>query len=350
MLRFFSAIILTLIFGTRIFSQFNPKLESYKHYSIVTKKDTIHFHIYCIGELSQKKELLVYLHGSGSAPLFNIIERYDTLFSLVNNEPKQKIQKSLFINSSVPFDLDQIPEDYAIVLISKKGIPFQVNNIQFTAPKSFYESESIDYRVDQADRVIHYIRKKLCKNLKSILVLGHSEGSDVAAKLAIVNKSITHLAFWSGGGPTQYYDFALFIRNEVHRGNITEADAMHQLDSLIDQIHSINTEPNKLSKQWLGHTYQRWYSFSEPSINNLLKVKIPIFIAMGAKDKSVPIESFYLIPIEFARLGKTNLTYKIYPEYDHSFNIPPKSEKENWQFHFMDVFNDLLKWKNQLAE
>ncbi len=325
-------------------AQFEPNLDKYKHFQLARKKEIINYHIYSKLPLKQNKGVIVYLHGSGSGPLFEINENIDTVEVMVEGNSKKKIQKSMNIKSSVPFDLNRFPESYAFVVISKMGIPFAVTNNKFIPPKIFFEKESLNYRVFQADEVINYILKKQCTNAKKVVVIGHSEGSDVAAKLATRNKKITHLGYWSGGGPTQYYDFALFIRNEVHKGNLTEAEAIVQLDSLIKKARDIANEPNNIYKKWYGHSYQRWATFTEPSISNLLKVNIPIYIAMGAKDMSVPIESMYFIPIEFARNKKDNLTLKIYPELDHSFNIPPKKDGEEWQVFFMDVFLEMMKW------
>ena len=109
--------------------------------------------------------------------------------------------------NSIPFDLDRIPLNLAFVLISKKGIPSIVNSESFKASRTYYENESLDYRVWQGNTVINHILKKQIKQPKKVIVIGHSEGSDVVAKLGTINKKITHIGFWSGGGNTQYYDF-----------------------------------------------------------------------------------------------------------------------------------------------
>jgi len=41
------------------------------------------------------------------------------------------------------------------------------------------------------------------------------------------------------------------------------------------------------------------------------------------------------------------LTFKIYPDYNHSFAIPPKNENEEWSWEFMNVFDDFMKWVEQ---
>nr|WP_252732520.1 dienelactone hydrolase family protein [Cellulophaga baltica] len=75
-----------------------------------------------------------------------------------------------------------------------------------------------------------------------------------------------------------------------------------------------------------------------------MKIEIPIFVAIGSKDQAVPVESAYLIPIEFIRQKKEKLTFKVYPALDHGF----ERELENGEFedHWNDVFQDFLNWVN----
>ena len=116
------------------------------------------------------------------------------------------------------------------------------------------------------------------------------------------------------------------------------------MDSLFNEIKNIHANANSTTNIWQGNTYRRWSQFSEPAIDNLLKIDKPLFVALGAKDESVPVESGLLIPIEFLNHRKTNLTFKLYPDYDHSFNKVPANENENWESHWTDVFKEFLSW------
>ena len=329
------------------FGQSDPRMEEYQHKIIFTKTDTINYHIYSKGKIEGKSKILIFFHGSGGNPLFMQSIKTDTLKVVENGETKNKIQKSIFINSSVPFDLDRISDDYVFVLISKKGVPFSADKDSYKPSQIFYNNESLNYRVWQGDEVIKDLIKKFIKNPKKVVIIGHSEGSDVVAKLGYKNKKITHIGYWAGGANTQYYDFALFIQKDVQSGKITQTEANKSLDSLFTDIKNIENDPYSSERQWLGHPYRRWTQFTEPSIDNLLKINKPLFVAVAGKDESVPIESSLLIPIEFIRHKKENLTFKIYPEYNHSFAKPPKSEKDEWSWEFMNVFEDFMKWVEQ---
>lgn len=326
------------------FCQFDPKTDKYIHKSLFVNKDTINYHLYSKGTIEGKNKILIFFHGSGPTPLFSEAIHIDTLSIIENGETKKKIQKSKIMGSSVPFDLDKIPDEYLFVLISKKGVPFININETFKPNKIFYENEGLDYRVWQGNKVINELTKNGIKKPDKLVIIGHSEGSDVVAKLGHQNKKITHVGFWAGGANTQYYDFALFIQKEVQNGKITQTQASKSLDSLFIEIKNIENDPTNTNKQWQGNSYRRWSKFAEPSLDNLLKINKPIFVAVGGKDEAVPIESSLLIPIEFIRHKKNNLTFKIYPEFNHSFAIAPKNENDNWDWKWMTVFDEFIKW------
>jgi esterase/lipase/ribosomal protein L19 len=305
---------------------------AYKHFSIYKNKDTINYHIYSKEDFDKLDGFVLYIQGSGAAPFFTIRKEGD----------------AEWVSRSVPnFDFVRFSKKIAFVVISKKCIPFSVTNKEFKIPNCFYEYESLDYRVWQADEAIKNITNRQIRKSKKVIVIGHSEGSDVVAKLGTKNKSITHIGYWAGGGNSQYYDFALFIRKEVAKGNLSEAEALKQLDSLATKLKEIETNRNSITDFWEGHTFKRWTSFSEPPIENLLKIKVPIFVAVGAKDESVPIESSYLIQTEFIRHKKNNLTFRVYPDYDHSFQTVPVPGKEERTSHWKDIFDEFIKWTEQ---
>lgn len=342
-------IILTIVpFLT--FGQFDPKIEEYQHKKIITELDTINYQIYSNGDLKDKNKILIYFQGSGGDPLFMQTIKIDTLEVLENGMTKDKVEESIVLCSFVPFDLDRIPNDYIFVIISKKGVPFSPYRETYKPNQAYFENESLNYRVWQGDEVINDLTKYYIKNPNKVVILGHSEGADVVAKLGHTNKKITHVGFWAGGANTQYYDFALFIQKDVQSGIITQMEAVKSLESLFDDIKNIESDPSSTEKQWLGNSYRRWAHFSEPSIDNLLKINNPLFVAVAGKDEAVPIESSLLIPIEFIRHKKTNLTFKIYPDYDHSFAIPLQDEHgedEDWIWEWMNVFEDFMKWVEQ---
>jgi len=317
--------------------------KKFIHYQIIKKKDTIHFHMYGKENLSTKKGFIVFIQGSGATSLYQTIRKTDTIIDAKTG--KKKLKKYVEVHSSAPFQLQSFPKEYPLVLISKTTIPFEISSDNYKISKDFYKNDGINFRAKRISEVINYITKKIVKNPKKVIVIGHSEGSDVVAKLGTINKKITHIGFWSGGGNTQYYDFALMIRKKVIAGEITEQEGVHELEQLFVEIKDIYKHPKSIEKQWLGHPYRKWVHATEPAIDNLLKIDIPIFVAAGTKDKAVPIESSLLIPVEFIKHQKTNLTYKMYSNLDHSFLVVDKKKQMyEWESKWNTVFSDFLDW------
>jgi len=335
-------VIISLVFACQIFGQKKYFENKFEHYSIIKDNDTINFHTYSNGDITSKKGILLYIQGSGNEPFYKLIKHIDTIKTLKTEQPK--IKKYLEVQRTLPFNLTGFPNDYLLVAISKKNIPFEIFGNDFKVPKSFYENDNLNYRVWQADKVINYITDEILREQKKIIVIGHSEGTEVVAKLGTVNNKITNIGYWSGGGNAQYYDFILDIRKSVQRGETTEEESVLEIEKVFKEVKDIYEHPNSLTKKWLGHSYRKWSSSVEPSIDNLLKIDIPIYVAHGAKDKAVPIESAYLIPIEFIRNKKTNLTFKVYPKLDHSFSLIPQSENEEYLEKWDEVLEEFLNW------
>jgi len=315
-----------------LFGQKLKELENYKHHSIILKNDTINYYTYAKKSIDSINTIFLYIQGSSALPLYQI----------------KKEKGSISIVTTIPFDFATIPNNYLFVVIPRKGIPFSTKMDEpLPIPKSYFENQTLEYRANKANLVINDLYKKHKCHINKIVVLGHSEGSDVVAKLGTINKKITHFGYWSGGGNTQFMDFVTFIRKDVDKGNLTEEQAKIKINSLFNDLTDIMANPNATGKFWQGNdnSYKRWSHFSEPPIDNLLQIDKPLFVAIGTKDQAVPVESAYLIPIEFIRHRKNNLTFKVYPELDHGF----EKELNNGDFedHWDDVFQDFLNWINE---
>ncbi|CAL2075811.1 Dienelactone hydrolase family protein [Tenacibaculum sp. 190524A05c] len=322
----FRIVIIFLLLSGSILAQCD-NFKMFEHFKIEDKYDTVNYHVYAPGGLTSKKNILFFIHGSNSRPFYEFFEK----------------DGKKFRGSSVPFNLKSIPDSYAFVIISKKGVVFcHDEKKEFEPSDEYFDNLSLKYRAQQVDRVIRDITLNHLVSPKKVVVIGHSEGSDVVAKLGTINKQITNIGFWSGSGNSQLYDFPLFIRKEVLAGKLTEEEGLEEIESLFNKYKDIMKNKEDLTKSWYGHPYKRWANFSEPPIENLLQISIPLYVAMGAKDTSVPVESTYLIPVEFIRNSKENLTFKVYPNLDHSFNEKLKdgSIKRNWN----KVFSEFMEW------
>jgi len=311
-----------------------PNDYGLKSYALNDKKlGRIKFYV-TKNKIENKKPLLVLLDGSGHLPLYSLIKKEDG---------------SSEIYGSMPFKYAKLSEKFHVVLISKPGTPFldslNVSSYDkfleiYQPSKEYNDKLSLGWRVCSASKIIDYLSKKINIDNKNIIAIGYSEGGQVVSKLAIKNKKITKIVSIVGGGLNQLNDFITTERLKAQKGLISSDSAQTNIDSLYEQFKDIYKYPNATDRFWLGHTYKRWASFcKESSLENMLKLKIPILQVASAYDENSPITGNDFTKLEFIKQGKTNLTYKVYPNCDHWFN-DQKQETNRLE----EMMNYVIEW------
>ena len=278
---------------------------------------------------SNPNKLIVYLQGTTPVP--------EPFFNVEIKEGRYNYE------TYFPSDYELLDEDYAFAIIGYVGIAAFKN--EASDLEHYHKYNSLDYRVFQADTVINSINTNILKKLNAIIVYGHSEGAPVAAKLATINKKITHLGFWGGNALPDYYDFMLFDSKMYWSNKIDENELYSTILKRIESFEnvakdSLNIIPEN-TDELTEYTNKRWWSYSEPPINHLLKIDIPIYVEVATNDESATIESAYLIPLEFIRLKKQNLTFNVCIGCDHGFSKKINNiEISLWS----DIFIDFINW------
>lgn len=288
-----------------------------------------------LSEGDNTKPLLVYLDGSGPFPLF------------------QKTKRG--IGSTVVINFQSLIKSYRILLISKPGIPFydevgsDTNGFPtYEAPLKYTKNLTLDWRSQSTNAAIDWLLENKQVNSEKIIVFGFSEGAQVAPYVAELNSKVSHLMLFGGNGLNQFFDPIVSARMNAKAGIVTEEQAQKTIDSLFTQYKDIYQNGNEVNKSWWGHSYARWNSFTKRSpIDVLTHIDIPIYFANGSKDVNSVLSADYL-QLEFIKKGKTNLTYKTYPNLDHQFN---EVHYENGQFKgatpkMQSVMQEAFKWLN----
>lgn len=295
-----------ILAGCQCYAQ-SPWDKFFEHDTLTDKHlGTILIHITKTNK-SVKKPLLLYIDGSGNYPLF---------YRKSNGN----------YNTSIAFDFTRYAKDYTIVFISKPGTPFS-DSLSYQSGKPYYPLNdiynnlySLQWRAGAASKAIDYLVKHVAVDKKYIIVMGYSEGSQVAPAVAVLNKKVTHVVCFVGNALNQLYDFIINARLDADRNKITAGQGQQIIDSLYNQYQQIYTNPKAVNKKWFGATYLKWSSFSESTpLENMLKLNIPILYVGGGKDNNQTIIDMDYARLEFLRKGKTNLTYKVYPNSNHGF-------------------------------
>jgi len=74
----------------------------------------------------------------------------------------------------------------------------------------------------------------------------------------------------------------------------------------------------------------------------LIELEIPIYLVHGTADINCPVESADKLSTLFKKLGKTNLTYQRYNDYDHSFT--DTLGKNHWN----EIIQASIEWLKNL--
>ena len=311
-----------------------------KNWKTISIQDSIlgkiDYHVYR-NNIDKKKPLIVYLQGSTNFPLYYL-------------KPNGRY------SSGITLSINSMSNDYHIVLISKPNTPFvdsleiaPSGRIQYPWREGYSEKYSLHWRANSADKVIDDVLNKLNIDSSKIIVWGHSEGSQVAPAVALKNKNVTHVVSMAGNSLNDLYFFILMERFSALSGQKSNEKAQSNIDSLYIEFEKIYKNPESTSEEWFGESYLKWSSFTlKAPIENMLKLDLPILYVAGGNDLHSIMNMDYA-KLEFLRKGKDNLTYKVYPNYDHYFmeTKVEKSGKKEWIDHLDDVNAFALKWVSE---
>jgi len=199
----------------------------------------------------------------------------------------------------------------------------------------------LDYRVKQIDTAINSILENDLSTLKKVIVYGHSEGAAIAATLAKRNSNITNLGFWSGNVLNNFYEFSLFTRLSAIQSKQNDTQAHASVMGFLDWYQSVIDNPHSTEMDHFGFTNKRWSSYEKAPLDYLLEVDIPIYALFATKDESTPIEASYILPFKFLQHRKSNLSFNVCLDCDHSYQIQSNGKaKSLWN----EQFKNFISW------
>lgn len=139
-----------------------------------------------------------------------------------------------------------------------------------------------------------------------IVIVGISEGAEIAPILAMRIPRVTHVALLANGGMDPFDTYRLQMLRH----------GFHQAVAEIERACASSTDDTVVSER----TCRYWQELRTiRHTENLLALEVPVFIAMGEEDVLVPIESAWFIRDKFATAGKKNLHLHTVPGTGHDF-------------------------------
>jgi pimeloyl-ACP methyl ester carboxylesterase len=157
------------------------------------------------------------------------------------------------------------------------------------------------------------------------LVVGHSEGGIVAARVTAELPGVSHVASLAGGGPTQLFDF---VANSAQpRPGDKPGDAERRTQAVYSEWARIQKDPESISRFWMGHPYRRWSSFLRHSVTEeLLRTKARIYVAAGTRDAVIPVAAHDMLVAELRARGRNVKTERV-EGADHGFQTEDMPKK-----------------------
>ncbi len=290
---------------------------------IISTNDTVTY--YLKNYTSKPNKLVLFIQGTDPFPIF--------FYTIKNGTTK--------LSKCFNDDYQSLDSTYAYAIVAKPGLSGIFDKDNFTPPQKYHDNNYREYRVNQIHLAIEDIVKNHLDTSESIIVYGHSEGAQIAAALGCVDTNITHLGFWSGNVLNNFYEFALFERIAALKGEQSDSLAHAHIVELINWYKTIIENTNSTEVDRWGYTNKRWSSYEEAPINDLLKIDIPIYAMFATEDESTPIETAYLLPVQFMKHRKNNLTFKVCINNDHSYREEKNGQiVDNWG----KMFAEFIEW------
>ncbi|MCL1943407.1 MAG: hypothetical protein FWF54_07670 [Candidatus Azobacteroides sp.] len=311
-------------------------------FSIIHEKDTIQF-IKINNDLETPKPTILFCQGSLAIPLIIKSAEGRLSISMIDN-----------------FDYKKISETYNIIVISSPHVPLIVDesqlnhqyayitdkNNEHSYPQAYLDVNYLEKYVERGNAVIDFLLRQKWVDKNHIIVVGHSQGAKVAAKITAENNHIAALGFFSGNPMGRAEQYVRQSRLSELKGILSPEEAQAEINKTYSwwkwQCDHIN-EPSQHGEDSPRTTI----SFSTPILPDLLKIIIPIYIAYGTKD----IGSSYcdLLPIDFIRAGKTNYNLVPYLGLEHNyFEVDPTGKPDYDKCHWVQVMNDFVDWLNKI--
>ena len=308
---------------------------SYNHFQIKSQKDIIDF-VIADTNLNVSKPLLLFCQGSQPVPLFFNFDEQGIFPVPLNN-----------------FNIEELNKIYHVAVISMPKTPVIVgrdhlnksyNYVTDTTQEHSYSSEylladNMDNYVSRANAVLKYLLKQKWVDSKELIIAGHSQGSRIAVSIACSNKKVTKLGLF-GYNPHGRVDQQIRqARKDAENGKITWEKADSIMNEQYDFYRDIQDE-DTVSKH---PSLVSWKSFSVATLDKLINLTIPIYIAYGSDD--IVTDYCDLIPLYFIEKHKTNLTRKFYPNLEHNFfKIEDDGTIDYTKGRWGYVMNDFIGW------
>ncbi|AIE86109.1 alpha/beta hydrolase family protein [Fimbriimonas ginsengisoli] len=218
-----------------------------------------------------------------------------------------------------------------VMAVEKPGVPFAFQpprpGSAEGCPEEFLREHTLDRWAEANGAALRDAWKRKDVDRGRTLVMGHSEGGIVAARVAAENPRVTHLGLLASGGPNQLYDLSQLL------GGGTAA--------VYAQWKQILGDPVSTTKFAWGHPFRRWSTFlASSTLAETLRSRTSVYLAQGLADRNVVPSGADVLYAELSARNR-QVVYERIEGADHSFGQPNDGGKADG---FRSVFQKLIGW------
>ncbi|KUJ57431.1 alpha/beta hydrolase [Chryseobacterium aquaticum] len=308
-------------------------------FEILDKNEKIEFIVFDT-ELTEKKPVLLWCQGSLPYPIY------------VNS----KEEGIWLIGGGITnFDISNIVKNYHLVIISMPKTPlvadekeinesywyFGNSNDKNIPTTEFQKADYLENYVNRGLKVLKFLKKQNWVDNSKLIVVGHSQGSKVATKIAIENKNVSKLGLFSANPFGRIDQNIRSYRKDAEQKLISWKEADKKIEEEYQTFKDANNPKILKEKPEL----LAWKSFSIPLIDDWINFNKPIYLAYGTNDIASDLND--IIPLYFIREHKDNLTLKRYLNLEHNFFEVEEGKANHEKPHWENVMNEFINWTLQ---
>ncbi len=239
---------------------------------------------------NNKKKLVIFVHGSGA---------HDRDETIGENKPFKDIAEYLLANGIASYRYDKRTYSYPETFNEKSTVEEETVNDAVNA--ALYFKNNADYKGYQ------------------IIILGHSQGAYMMPKIA-EKAQVSKYVFMAGNArPLQ--DLLVEQYDYLHAIDPTKVpfEAVQEIKKQVAFLNSSKFNVSSRSSELpLGQSAPYWkYLKDYNQLNEVKKIKAPMFFAQGGRDYQVTEKDFNLWK-ETLKNDKTAV-FKFYPALSHLF-------------------------------
>lgn len=282
---------------------------------------------------AEPRPLVVFVQGSGCVSVFGLTDSgqvYGGLQNLIFRDFGDRVR---------------------VLVVEKPGVAFADTSARPGSgegcSEEFFREHTVERWTEALRAAIEHATTQPGVDPDRVLILGHSEGADMAAHVAAAAPElVSHVAVLSGAGVTQLFDMMRFAERPQGEEDTEEA-RNDRVQEVVATWRRIAADPDSTQKTAWGHPYRRWSSFMRASPAASLERIIPttpMFLAHGTADESCPVESFDAAVAQLLVAGATPEIRRV-AGADHGF---AKVGAEGSPGHGIEglsaIINEAVEW------